>query len=1649
LLPLITKLPITLALVLDEYTREADDYLALHRICAAIEITTRFLTVVTLADVWTRRVLPDGDFPEGLLRQFTRYMERPTLGGWRVLLESAIDALPERDGEKECLLPGLPAYVKRFTAEFGGAKANALDKLLPMRNLLCHGGRISDEKVDQLLEAHTERFETLMLGLGFLSDDAGTSLIASPAIGPARLFQGPAPVGVEFDRSKLPEEFRQAGPDRMLLLVPGGVLDLYPLHAYGEIFQIVKNDLAGKGEDAIHLYSRKAEPDGVEYVAMGSRESHSRGNPDWEKRFSEIFRLEAWRSRFKTEGALERYSFGRRMDELLQFFIARDEQAAGAAARINSLPEGILWLAGKPGMGKSAFMAKLVRDYFQSSEDGSPRRDLMCIPYFFLTSELNQCSMASFAEAAILHLAKAKGEDVRIEDDPKKRIEQFKEILIAASKGDNQRKIVFFVDGIDEIAGVDPGFLDLIFSCQYPRVVWVCAGRDEESLRQRFSRPLCRWLFERDTEFEGLSVDNEAHEGLLPPLSAEGIRGYFTEELGHRNSQFFGRDKRRVDGRWSNEFIEEVVRRSDGLPLYLKLLVEDIRAGRIDFSSGSEENLPKGLEEYYDRIVKEMGDDLSATMPAITTLLAQAKESLPIDTLAVLLADHEVIRKGGREFLEKALRHGTVMLRQAPSATGALGYTLYHASFQQHLLQSSGIYLSRAAARDRLCTLAVSWQKLAPNSVSYYYALRFGPLHLIDAERWQDLEAVLTDLTFIEAKCASGMTYDLVADYNAALDVLPEALEKNKQNREREDRAARWTREIIAYAHAWNDARTRHAADPKKNPLPRSADIPLPEIIPSVRRWTDDEIDADVRRIVKNPSGSDLIESFAKFLKSEAHNLSRFKEHNGFIFQHAYNHAPAGPVHNAAGRLLASCKSPVLLRRWPPDVVYYPRSALISTLEGHSGPVQAVSVTPDGHRAISGGHNTLRVWDLETGCCIQTLEGYNSILAVSLLPDGTRAVSGNWDKTVRVWDLETGCCVQTLAGHSECVDALSVTPDGRRAVSASRDGTLRVWDLETGQCIQTLKGHSSWLAVSVTPDGRRAVSGSSDNTLRVWDLETGCCIQTLEGHSSDVRAVSVLPDGRRAVSASWDKTLRVWDLETGRSILALKGHNGGIMAASVTPDGRRAVSGSSDNTLRVWDLETGRSILTLKGHKGGVKATSVTPDGRCAVSASFDSAVRVWDLETGCPIHTLEGHKGGIPAVSVTRDGRRTVSAGTDRTLRVWDLEKGRCLQTLKGHSEYVLAVSVTPHGRRAVSGSHDKTLRIWDLETGCCVQTLAGHSEGVDALSVTPDGRRAISGSHDKTLRVWDLETGRCLQTLKGHSHGVTAVSVTPDGRRAISAGDDDKTLRVWDLETGRCLQTLKGHSHGVTAVSVTPDGRRAISAGGYDKTLRVWDLETGRCLQTLKGHSSWVGALSVTPDGRRAVSASRDGTLRVWDLETGQCIQTLEGHSASVWAVNVTLDGIRAVSGSSDNTLRVWDLETGCCHAVFAGVSEHISHSPRGKEGLIVAGTNAGEVLFLLPRNISSGPAVVTVTRLYDAQGSVLHRHATRCPACGNEFEPVKDSISTIVFLCQSLAPDQSPCIDLPKDAFDDPRLLSSCPHCYHALKFNPFFVEMGVSK
>jgi WD40 repeat protein/serine/threonine protein kinase len=282
----------------------------------------------------------------------------------------------------------------------------------------------------------------------------------------------------------------------------------------------------------------------------------------------------------------------------------------------------------------------------------------------------------------------------------------------------------------------------------------------------------------------------------------------------------------------------------------------------------------------------------------------------------------------------------------------------------------------------------------------------------------------------------------------------------------------------------------------------------------------------------------------------------------------------------------------------------------------------------------------------------------HAVTSLALSLDGGRAISGSKDRTLRVWDVPSGRCLDTLRGHDGSVWSVCLTDDGRYALSGSQDQTIKYWDLEAGRCLRTFQGHRRpvW-SVCLTSDGRYAWSASWDGTIRLWEAATGRAVRTVKAHEGEVNRVALSPGERLLLSAGWDGTVALWDVATGKCRRRLRGHSGPVWSACWSPDGAAILSGGEDKALRLCDAADGRCLRAWRGHTWHVRALSFSLDGRHALSAGWDRMVKVWDTTTGKCLRTFEGHTEKVNAVCLSADGRHALSAGDDGTVRLWVLD--------------------------------------------------------------------------------------------------------------------------------------------------------------------------------------------------------------------------------------------------------------------------------------------------------------------------------------------------------------------------------------------------------
>jgi hypothetical protein len=197
---------------------------------------------------------------------------------------------------------------------------------------------------------------------------------------------------------------------------------------------------------------------------------------------------------------------------------------------------------------------------------------------------------------------------------------------------------------------------------------------------------------------------------------------------------------------------------------------------------------------------------------------------------------------------------------------------------------------------------------------------------------------------------------------------------------------------------------------------------------------------------------------------------------------------------------------------------------LIRTLSGHSGAVDTVAFSPDGHALVSGSYDTtVKLWDVASGGELRTLRPHSGSVAFS--PDGRTVASGAGHNTIKLWDVTSGGELRTLSGQLGNVNSVAFSPDGRTLASGDTD-MIKLWDVASGGELRTLNVHVSKVnSVAFSPDGRTLVSGSNSgpggHMIKLWDVASGSELRNVNWRCY-VNWVAFSPDGHTFASGGGD-----------------------------------------------------------------------------------------------------------------------------------------------------------------------------------------------------------------------------------------------------------------------------------------------------------------------------------------------------------------------------------------------------------------------------------------------------------------------------------------------------------------------------------------------
>ncbi|KAJ3573882.1 hypothetical protein NP233_g2154 [Leucocoprinus birnbaumii] len=601
--------------------------------------------------------------------------------------------------------------------------------------------------------------------------------------------------------------------------------------------------------------------------------------------------------------------------------------------------------------------------------------------------------------------------------------------------------------------------------------------------------------------------------------------------------------------------------------------------------------------------------------------------------------------------------------------------------------------------------------------------------------------------------------------------------------------------------------------------------------------------------------------------------------------------------------------------------------SVITTFNGHKKAITSLAFDEPGTRLASGSQDTdLTIWDVvgETG--LYRLRGHrDQITSIRFLPSsrdlpstststnpGYLLTSGK-DTFVKLWDLSTQHCVQTIVAHRSEVWSLDMNREQDLFFTGSGEGEVKAWridadilstglkETETGEVAQfihlvaslPLASRHRVSQISFHPTQAYVSVQSHDRSVEIFRIRTKEEIRKKQARRKK-RAQEKKKQGKAAAEEQAEEDepeITLVDMFTPHLVVRASGK---IRSFDYGSDDKNAKPGIqlfvalNTNTVEVYNVppptkskedapEATRSFsVDLPGHRTDVRSLCLSSDDQILASAS-NGSLKIWNMKTTSCIRTMDC---GYAVCSTFLPGDKHVAIGTKSgEILIYDIASSTLIDTIQAHTATVWSIQVRPDERGMVSGSADKDVKFWDFEQ----KDAAG--DGVQS-------GRLITLVHMRTLKMTDE---------------VLSVRYSPNVK-LLAVALLDSTVKVFYQDTLKFFLSLYGHKLPVLAMDISHDSKLIVTCSA-DKNVKIWGLDFGDCHKSIFAHEESVMQVAFEKGSHYFWTAGKDKMLKYWDGDKFEGIQKLDGHHGEIWALAVSNHGNFVVTGSQDKSIRIYE--------------------------------------------------------------------------------------------------------------------------------------------
>ena len=397
--------------------------------------------------------------------------------------------------------------------------------------------------------------------------------------------------------------------------------------------------------------------------------------------FQQYIPLNEWKKRGNQQ-------FKQSVEELTETFKGRVEELTKIKEFVNKNTKGFLCITGNPGIGKSSLIAQAFKEI--NSEETKDQ-------YYLIEYFIKRGSAQARPDFLLNYLQKALSGGMKKVISPVgtgmvEKGDAINENLKIWNEENPNRKLILLMDGLDE--GIEEGLLDFMPRQLFEGVLIIYGSRPGG--HEKLSNFWMELPAEKKKFLE------------LKGLNSNDIRALLYEVT----------DKYALQQQW----IDTIAKRSEGNPLYLKLLCESIEVGETDIND--ENSLPSDIGRYYENFLLRYskmadGDNLLQTLYVI----AAAHDYLSEHHIELILGIGEATSARVMSILSEVLYDN-------PFTEDIADWQLFHESFREYLKANRTSKIQDA--EQKIIKFCSEWEKLNGKWEQKYSMMHYAK-HLTNA----------------------------------------------------------------------------------------------------------------------------------------------------------------------------------------------------------------------------------------------------------------------------------------------------------------------------------------------------------------------------------------------------------------------------------------------------------------------------------------------------------------------------------------------------------------------------------------------------------------------------------------------------------------------------------------------------------------------------------------------------------------------------------------------------------------------------------------------------------------------------------------------------------------------------------------------------